>query len=133
MARNSVLVLTLSLVCCVSVTAYVTAWGITVSGKVTDTQGAAVSGAFVQFTNETDPDRVFSDVTDAGGWYEAVLTEKTAVEQGAEEQAAPSRFALLQNYPNPFNPTTVIPYRLKVQGRTGCQAAFLGAKIQALA
>jgi hypothetical protein len=59
----------------------------------------------------------------AGGWapasrnllLKAQLLAPTSIE---EDESLVDGFELMQNYPNPFNPSTVIGYRLSVDGHT---------------
>ena len=115
MRRKILLTLVCSIAMIVSVTWHMPARAATISGAVTDTKGQAVVRAQVTFTDEADPSRMFSSLTDADGRYVVGLTE-VAVEEEVEGQTVPSDFALLQNYPNPFNPSTIIPYRLREAG-----------------
>ncbi|MCD6334422.1 MAG: T9SS type A sorting domain-containing protein [Candidatus Latescibacteria bacterium] len=112
MTRKALLTLVCSMAMIASVTWHTPVRGATVSGTVRDTEGQAVVGAQVTFTDEADLGRTFSDITDADGRYVVALTE-VAVEEKTERQTVPSDFALLQNYPNPFNPSTIIPYWLR--------------------
>jgi len=82
-----------------------------VTGTVTDTSGEPVSGATVTFTDESNPDNRFSDITDAQGNYEIEISGVYVT-----HESAPEAFSLGQNYPNPFNPTTTIPYMLGKAG-----------------
>ncbi len=73
-------------------------------------QMIGVAGAEIGFTNESDPQEIFSTVTDGQGNYEIDLDAPTTV--GNDDRAKPISFKLNQNYPNPFNPGTVISYQL---------------------
>ncbi len=109
MTRKILLALVCGMVLVASVAWVAPGWTATVSGTVTDTEGQAVVGAEVTFTDEVDPNRTFRDITDVEGRYELSWVV-TAVTETPEAQ--PNRFQLLQNYPNPFNPSTVLPYTL---------------------
>ena len=123
----------LALVCSIAMVVSVApVFGAMVSGTVTDTKGQAVVRAQVTFTDEADPSRMFSSLTDADGRYVVGLTE-VAVEEEVEGQTVPSDFALLQNYPNPFNPSTKISYSIpKSCFVTLTVYDILGKKIQTL-
>lgn len=68
-----------------------------------------VAGVLVEVTDESDPSRQFSGVTDSGGRYSIAIAE-TGIRESAS--GIPGNFGLSQNYPNPFNPSTVIAYQL---------------------
>ena len=78
-----------------------------ITGTITDTNGYPVSGADVVFTDTSNPDIQFSDITDKNGKYEV-----DPIIVGVYD-STPSAFSLGQNYPNPFNPTTTIPFTLE--------------------
>ena len=81
-----------------------------VTGTVTDTTGAPVSGATVTFIDESNPESYFIAYTDDSGRYEISLSSVSVAEP------APAPFTLHQNYPNPFNPATVIRFTLDKAG-----------------
>ena len=83
-----------------------------VTGRVTDTDGAPVAGASIQFFEEENPRNVFGDTTAGDGSYSVVLSLPTSIEAGA----IPVGFQLFPNYPNPFNSSTLIPYSLAEPG-----------------
>lgn len=68
-----------------------------------------VAGVLVEVTNESDPSRQFSGVTDNLGRY-SIAIQGTGVRE--TDSGVPGSFGLSQNYPNPFNPSTVIIYQL---------------------
>lgn len=87
-----------------------------IEGVVTDNGAEYLGGGaepvadvLVEVTNEAEPSRQFSGVTDSGGRYSIEITE-TGV--GEATSGTPAAFGLSQNYPNPFNPSTVITYQL---------------------
>ncbi len=59
---------------------------------------------------------VNSDASTVGETQSFVAGVTTSVETRDEERGTMDDFALNQNYPNPFNPTTVIGFRLSVDG-----------------
>ena len=46
------------------------------------------------------------------GWYDAIISFITEVQEGNNSSASPNKYGLQQNYPNPFNPTTKISYSI---------------------
>ena len=88
-------------------------FAVTISGTVKDSNGNDVEGAFVTFTDETDPTNYFTGYTDETGKYEISFDPDGPVFVYDEK---PVRFKLHQNYPNPFNPSTTIPFSLETAG-----------------
>jgi uncharacterized protein (TIGR02145 family) len=87
-----------------------------IEGEVTDNGGQylgngaePVEGVRVEVTDQSDPTRRFSGVTDSGGKYSIEITG-TGIRDG--HSGIPGIFGLSQNYPNPFNPSTLIAYEL---------------------
>jgi len=81
-----------------------------IKGTVTDTTGSPVSDELVTFTDETNPENIFSGYTNNDGKYEISLTPATV------NETMPIGMRLYQNYPNPFNPSTTIPFSLNEAG-----------------
>ncbi|MBN1293646.1 MAG: T9SS type A sorting domain-containing protein [Candidatus Latescibacteria bacterium] len=102
-----------------------------VTGTVTDTDGNPVANADITFINETDPEIVFTGVTEPDGSYEVMGS--TTVAGSDNNSNTPENFTLFQNYPNPFNPSTVIPFFIKHEGFVELSLYnLLGQKVRAL-
>ena len=102
-----------------------------ISGRVTRTDGNPEKGATITYTDESNPDIVFTAVTDDDGRYE-IMTE-TSVQNDENSDITPAGFTLHQNYPNPFNPVTVIPFSLEISGFVRLDLYnMLGQKIRTL-
>ena len=87
MTRKILLALVCGTVLVASVAGYMPAWGVIVSGTVTDTEGGVVAGALVTFREEAESGRAFGDTTDGDGRYRVVLAEViVAVEEEAERR-----------------------------------------------
>ena len=102
-----------------------------ITGTITDINGAPVSHAHVQFAIEAEPFTEFSTTTDSNGSYE--MTFETSVDEPADTRTEPENFSLQQNYPNPFNPSTVISFTLENTGQVKLTVYnVLGQKVRIL-
>jgi hypothetical protein len=109
-------------------------FGLTVTGIVTDDQGAPVGGAHVLFTREAHPRPTFDAYTAADGSYAIAIDDLivTAVEP-TETVTTPSDFHLSPSYPNPFNPSTTIPYQIGAATQVRLEVYdILGQRIRTL-
>jgi hypothetical protein len=110
---------------------------IVIQGTVQDNGGdflgngsEAVQKALVTLTDQDDPGRTFSAITDEQGRY-AIQILLTAVDD--DPKINPEDYQLLQNYPNPFNPATIIGYRLPCHSPIRLEIYnLLGQKIRTL-
>ncbi|MBN1892986.1 hypothetical protein JW906_00745 [bacterium] len=102
---------------------------ITLQGIVTDNGPEPVEDALVELSDQADPARVFTDLTDSEGKYAITITE-TGMDAGF---TVPGAFRLSQNFPNPFNPSTVIAYELPRPSRISIDIHnVLGQKVKTL-
>lgn len=74
------------------------------------TDSTPVSYASITFTDEGDPSKYFSTITDTVGNYQLDII--TSIE---EDPLEPKTFELGQNYTNPFSSETEIPYKINRQ------------------
>jgi len=92
------------------------------------TADALVQNALVTFTDDTDPTKVFTAITDHLGNYElSIFTEVTP-----QPNVVPQTIELAQNYPNPFSSSTAISYNLNKQADVSIKIFdILGREVKA--
>jgi glucuronoarabinoxylan endo-1,4-beta-xylanase len=105
---------------------------INVSGIITSSGNditVPVRYAMVTFTDQNDPSKTFSTITDSAGKYELSIVTKVT----PQPFVLPKNIELEQNYPNPFSSSTVISYKLNKQSDVSIKIFdILGREVRAM-